>query len=169
MITKKINITRPHFPEGYLVNPGSLLTWEHVEMRLSSAVHYWLCSVRPDGRPHTVPKWAVWLDGRLYFDGSPETRHARNIALNPHVSVHLESGENVLILNGESCGIDRPDSELGIKVAQAYTSKYAARGYSPEPDQWDQGGLFVIIPCEVLAWTNFTSDPTKFVLSQEEK
>ena len=57
-------ITRPHFPEGYLENPRSMLPWSHVEQCLGSAKSYWLCSVHPNGHPHSVPKWGVWVEGR---------------------------------------------------------------------------------------------------------
>lgn len=156
-------ITRPHFPQGYVDKPKKLLAWSEVEGQLSEAIHYWLCSVRPNGRPHVIPKWGVWVDDCFYFDGSPETRHARNIADNPHVAVHLESGEKAVILEGTAHAVSRPSPELAEKVAQAYKAKYAALGYAPEPNQWDNGGLFEIVPHTVIAWTSFTQDPTKFI------
>lgn len=133
-------VTRPYFPKGYVENPKKTLPWSHVEQRLTDAKHYWLCSVRPNGRPHAIPKWAVWVNGRIYFDGSPETRHAKNIAENPYVSVHLESGEDVVIVEGTAKAVVKPSRELGIQVAQAYTTKYATMGYAPDPNQWDNGG-----------------------------
>ena len=80
---------RPRFPEGYAKAPKALLPWSYVERRITDAKNYWSCSVRPNGKPHAVPVWAVWLDSHIYFDGSPETRHARNIAHNPN-SVDLD-------------------------------------------------------------------------------
>ncbi|WP_287157063.1 pyridoxamine 5'-phosphate oxidase family protein [Chloroflexus sp.] len=157
-------ITRPHFPPGYVEQARALLPWSHVEQRLTHAINYWLCTVRPDGRPHAVPKWAVWVDGKLYFDGSPATRHARNIATNPHVVIHLESGEDVVIVEGIASAIDTPAPEIAPLIAQAYATKYATMGYAPDPHQWDNGGLFAITPHTVIAWTAFTEDPTKFVL-----
>lgn len=157
-------VTRPHFPPGYVDHPKSLLAWEQVEASLAEAKHYWLCSVRPNNRPHSIPKWAVWITNHLYFDGSPQTRHARNIAVNPFVSVHLESGERVVIVEGLAKEI-RPTLELARAVAGAYSAKYAAAGYSPEPDTWEAGGLFEIRPHTVIAWNSFTEDPTKFVFS----
>ena len=160
-------ITRPHFPKGYVENPKSLLTWSHLEQKLTDAVNYWLCTVHPDGRPHAIPKWAVLVDGKIYFDGSPETRHAKNIAENPQVTLHLESGSDVVIVEGEAVELQQPTCELGAKIARAYTKKYAELGYSPEPNQWDNGGLFKITLRKALAWTNFTEDPTKFVFETE--
>jgi hypothetical protein len=156
-------ITRPTFPPGYVDNPTSEVRWEFVAQQLTEAKNYWLCSAYPDGRPHVVPRWAVFVDGRIYYDGSPQTRHARNIMENPHVSLHLESGDQVVILEGTARPAEKPSLELGQKLAQAYQTKYTAHGYAPEPDQWDEGGLYVFTIQKALAWTDFPVDPTKFV------
>lgn len=155
-------ILRPLFPAGYIEHPKSLLAWEQVAPRLEEARNYWLCTVRPDARPHVVPLWAVWEDEKLYFDGSPQTRHAKNIAANPRVSVHLESGDQALIIDGLARAF-KPPAELAVRLAMNYARKYAASGYAPEPNQWDQGGLYEITPRSALAWTNFIDDPTKFI------
>jgi hypothetical protein len=160
-------ITRPHFPKGYVENPGELLPWSHVQRRLMDAKNYWLCTVRPNGHPHVVPKWGVWVEDKFYFDGSPDTRHARNIALNPSVSLHLENGDDVVILEGLAQALQKPSPDLALKVARAYSAKYAALGYAPAPDQWDHGGLFEITVHLALAWTKFTDDPTRFEFESE--
>jgi hypothetical protein len=157
-------MTRPHFPPGYVDNPKSTVSWEVVVQRLSASKDYWLCSVRPDGRPHAVPRWGVFVEGKFYYDGSPETRHARNIAENPHVALHLESGDEALIAEGTSVPAGKPAPELAERLAAAYCAKYEKFGYAPKPDQWDAGGLYVFTPQKVLAWTVFNEDPTKFVL-----
>ena len=82
-------ITRPKFPKGYVDKPVSFLTWDWVATQLTEAKHYWLCSVRPDGRPHVVPRWCVYVEGKIYYDGSPETRHAINLQSNPNITVNL--------------------------------------------------------------------------------
>ena len=160
---KAPSVMRPTFPEGYVEHPTGMLTWEHVVPRLVEAQSYWLCSVRPDGRPHAIPKWGVWVAGKLYFDGSAKTRHARNIAQNPQVVVHLESGDEVVIVEGHCKALGKPAPALADQVAQEYRRKYAAHGYAPQATQWDAGGLYAVTPCTVLAWTNFADDPTKFV------
>jgi nitroimidazol reductase NimA-like FMN-containing flavoprotein (pyridoxamine 5'-phosphate oxidase superfamily) len=156
-------VSRPKFPPGYVDKPKAKVSWSHVEEELINAKNYWLCSVRPNSRPHVIPKWAVWVEEKIYFDGSPETRHARNIAANQYVSVHLESGDKVVIVEGTARAVGKPDRELATKISQAYGKKYAKEGYAPKPDQWDEGGLFEITPYSAMAWTMFTLDPTKFV------
>jgi len=71
-----------------------------VEAQQQDAVCCWLCTVRPDGRPHAVPKWAVWANGMIYFDGSAERRHARSLALSPAAVIYLEGGEQAAIVEG---------------------------------------------------------------------
>jgi nitroimidazol reductase NimA-like FMN-containing flavoprotein (pyridoxamine 5'-phosphate oxidase superfamily) len=121
--------------------------------------------VRPDGRPHAIPRWGVFLEGRFYYDGSPETRHARNIVQNPHVSLHLESGTRVIIAEGGSRPVGKPERELARTIAHAYALKYTEDGYDPGPTQWDEGGLYEFTPHKFIAWTNFTEDPTKSTLA----
>jgi len=166
MTTPKIS--RPTFPKGYVDNPVSYVDWDWVAAQLTESKNYWLCSVRPPssdaqgGRPHVVPRWCVFVDGKIYYDGSPETRHAQNIAANPHISVHLESGDQVIILEGISIPAGKPSAELAKRLVEEYRRKYSQQGYSPEPTQWDEGGLYVFTPRQCIAWTAFTENPTKF-------
>lgn len=156
-------ITRPEFPKGYVDKPASYLTWAWVAEQLTVSKHYWLASVRPNGKPHVVPRWGVFIDNKFYYDGSPETRHARNILGNPNVTLHLESGEKAIILEGTSHPADKPDPEFAKQLAKAISAKYAVLGYSPEPNQWDEGGLYIFTPRQCIAWSKFNDDPTKFL------
>ncbi len=118
--------SRPIMP-GYGILPadagGGLLPWSWAVERLENARNYWFSTTRPDGRPHAMPAWAVWLDGVLYFEGSPLTRRARNLAANPALSVHLESGDDVVILEG-AVEVTSDPAEVRPVMA-AYAAKYA--------------------------------------------
>jgi Pyridoxamine 5'-phosphate oxidase len=164
---KPIKVTRPKFPKGYVDKPISFVTWDWVTRQLTESKHYWLCSVRPDGRPHVIPRWCVYVDGKIYYDGSPETRHAINIRSNPNITVNLESGMEVIILEGTSRMAEKPSPEMGKKLSHAY-KKYKDFGYAPGPNSWDGGGLFVFTPRQCIAWSSFTENPTKFVFEPEE-
>ncbi len=161
-------ISRPTFPKGYVEHPASYLEWDWVEKQLTESKHYWLCSVRPNGHPHVVPRWGAFIDNKFYYDGSPETRHARNIIENPYVTLNLESGERAIILEGTSRPAEKPSPEFAQRLAQTISGKYSASGYSPKPDQWDEGGLYVFTPRQCIAWSSFTQDPTKFIFDNEE-
>src|SRR5437660_10815397 len=96
-----ISVGPPQVPALYGIKPRKeYLPWSHARERLTGSRNYWICTVRPDGRPHSIPVWGFWLDDALYFGTSKTTRKARNLAHNPAVSVHLESGDDVIILEG---------------------------------------------------------------------
>lgn len=160
--------TRPKFPEGYGLpdTEEGLLDWPTVRERLVTSKVYWLATVRPDGRPHVVPRWGVWVNDRLYYDGSPETRHARNLdAGNHHVTMNLEDGLRAVIIEGISERTRAQTEGLGTELATAY-AKYHDDGYSPSADAWsdeDGGGLRVITPTTALAWFAYPTDATRFV------
>lgn len=163
----KPKIARPKLPKGYADNPTAYVDWKWVEAQLIEAKNYWLCSVRPDGRPHVVPRWGAFIDSKLYYDGSPETRHAQNIMENSQVSLHLESGNQVVIMDGSSRTAGKPAPEFARSLAEDIGGKYADQGYSPEPTQWDEGGLYVFTPRQCIAWTSFYENPTKFVFEEK--
>ncbi len=154
-------------PDGYGV-PDTLegtLEWPDVEARLVDALHYWMATTRPNGRPHVVPRWGVWLDGRFWYDGSPATVHARNLRSNDACTLHLESGSQAVILEGTSGPSDPPGPELGARLSAEFARKYADRGYAPEADAWegsDAGGLAVFTFAKALAWFEFPTDVTRF-------
>ena len=157
---------RPVLPDGYGIptDTQGLLTWADVEPRLEQSLHYWISSVRPDGRPHSVPRWGVWLDGRFWYDGAPTTRHTLNVEANPAVTLTLESGTEVVIVEGESEATRADPDGLGTRLSAAF-GKYADSGYSPGPDSWsgeDGGGLRVITPHRAMAWFAFPKDCTRF-------
>ena len=159
--------TRPSVPEGYGLpeTDEGLLDWAQVEQRLVAATHYWLATVRANGAPHVVPRWGVWLAGRFWYDGAPTTRHARNLEANPHCSLNLESGAEVVIVEGTSVAVRAAAEGFGARLAEAF-AKYDAAGYRPEADSWsgpEGGGLRVMTPARALAWFSFPTDMTRFI------
>ena len=157
---------RPAIPEGYGLpdTTQGLLEWAKVEERLTTALHYWLATVRPDGTPHVVPRWGVWLRGRFFYDGAPTTRHARNVERHPTCALHLESGAEAVIVEGASEATRADADDLGRQLAAAF-AKYHPLGYRPAADAWagaDGGGLRVLTPIRALAWFSFPADATRF-------
>lgn len=161
------SIDRPMFPIGYGIpdTDDSVLTWPDVESRLVASEQYWMATTRPDGRPHVVPRWGVWIDGGLFYDGAPTTVHVRNLATNSACVLHLENGWQAVTVDGVSGPAPSPGVEFGSRIAAAMSSKYGHRGYSPEADAWegpDAGGLCRFTPTKALAWFDFPTDATRF-------
>jgi nitroimidazol reductase NimA-like FMN-containing flavoprotein (pyridoxamine 5'-phosphate oxidase superfamily) len=144
---------RPSIP-GYGVpaDAAGVLPWSHAEDRLRQAKNYWVATAGPDGRPHAVPVWAVWLDGALYFGAGP--RSARNLEANPRVSIHLENGDDVVIIEGLAEAFADRDGALFPRVADAFAAKY---DYRPE-----EPSGYVLRPRVAYAWSSFPADATRW-------
>ena len=146
-------------PSGYGISVDSdgQLPWSWVEEQLTDRRSYWVCTTRADGRPHAIPVWAVWVDGVLLFSSDPTSTKGRNIAARPDVVVHLESGDEVVILEGRADPMDRARMSAFV---EAYDAKY---GYRVDTDNADFG-LYQLEPERVLAWreTDFPTSATRF-------
>jgi nitroimidazol reductase NimA-like FMN-containing flavoprotein (pyridoxamine 5'-phosphate oxidase superfamily) len=93
--------SRPHMP-GYGIPEArkGLLPWSWAQQRLKKSHNYWITTVRPDGSPHTMVVWGLWMDGRLYFSTGLQSRKARNLARNPHCIVCTENAAEAVIVEG---------------------------------------------------------------------
>jgi hypothetical protein len=91
----------------------------------------------------------------IYFGGSPNTRWSRNLAANPSVAVHLESGSEVVITEGRVDRISDAEDPRFEAADDAYEAKYKMRHGPP---------MWVLEPEVVIAWSNFPKDATRFRL-----
>ena len=157
-----VQVSRPRMPAEYGIPTSSegLLPWSHVGERMAAAKYYWLATVSANGLPHATPVDGLWLDDQLYFGGSPTTRWSRNLDHNPAVCVHLESGADVLILHGEA-KLHIPEYAFAVRLAEAAAQKY---GYTPQPELW-AGGVRVLRPRLVYAWSQFPQDVTRWTMA----
>ncbi len=132
---------------GIATEDTGLMSWDWVDGQMAKARSYWICSTRPDGRPHAAPVWGVWYEGVLYFSTDTESRKARNLAARPDVVVHLESGDDSVILEGVVEVIT--DRTLLRQVGKAYAQKYPP--YDPVGDE-TPGLWYALRPATALAW-----------------
>ena len=93
--------TRPHIP-GYGVpkSKKGLLPWKWAEDRLNKTREYWIATTRPDGRPHVMVVWALWMNGCIYFSTGASTVKARNLAQNPHCTMCADNAAEAVIVEG---------------------------------------------------------------------
>lgn len=141
--------------------PDRLLDWDSVDARLAAAHHYWLATVRPDGRPHAVPSDGLWLEARWYFGGSPTTVKHRNLLANPRATLHLEDARSAVIVEGR-CEIRMPGPEGAQRLVEQSKAKY---GYAPPVEAY-LSGVWTLIPRRVMAWTELHVDATRFLFPE---
>ena len=136
--------SRPHM-KGYGV-PKSMagaLSWDWAEKRLTDSHNYWLTSVRPDGAPHAMPIWGIWLDGAYYFSTSATSRKRRNLARNPHCVICNENAAEAVIMEGVA---QQPKEEEVPK--QAFTDYKRKYGWDLDPKL---GPVWMVRPKIVFA------------------
>jgi hypothetical protein len=152
---------RPYMPDyGIPTSTEGILPWSHVTERMTAAKYYWITTVSPEGHPHATPVDGLWVNDQLCFGGSPKTRRNRNLASNPAVCVHLESGIDVVILHGEAHALRVTDRDLAAQLAQGTIEKY---GYSMKPEDYlETEGVYAFRPRLVLAWSDFPKDATRW-------
>jgi Pyridoxamine 5'-phosphate oxidase len=141
--------TPVRLPDSYGITavPGERLPWARVEQWLTEGRNYWVCTTRPDGRPHSKPVWGIWMDDTLLFSTDPASVTGRNLAANPAASIHLESGDEAAILEGEV--VVEGDEGLLERFADAYQAKY---DYRPAVKNRSTPVL-AVRPRVVLSWT----------------
>lgn len=115
---------------GYGLPKGSkgLLPWNWAEQRLKKSHNYWITTVKPDGAPHTMVVWALWMDGRLLFSTGSKSRKSKNIAQNPKCVMCTEQANEAVIVEGIA---EIADAGARRKMLPPYERKY----------KFDMGGM----------------------------
>ena len=161
---------RPYMPDyGLAASDEGLLPWSWAEARLTTARNFWLATVRPDGRPHLMPIWAVYLEGVIYFSCGGESRKAKNLRTDPRCVIAAEVTGKPAGVSVEGTAAVVRDSTLIARIAAIYTEKYdfrvyaTATGIAIEPDDNEGDPLWVIQP--TVAFGNdedFTQTTTRW-------
>jgi hypothetical protein len=128
------------------------MTWAEIAERLSAPRQYWLNTTTPSGVPHATPVWGVVTEETLCFYSRRSTVKARNLAADPRAVVHLESGEEVMIVRGLLDDLGTP-AEVQYVVA-ALAVKYTR----PEDQQYLPSNdpafdvVYALRPQSAMAW-----------------
>jgi general stress protein 26 len=154
--------SRPRFHKSYGIwaadEGAGLLEWAWAAERLERAHNYWVSSASGSGRPHAAPIWGLWLDGAFYFSTARGSRKGANLAENPFAVVHLESGDEVVIVEG-------PVQEVSARkeldrLASAYGEKYTLEITFEDPGSV----VYALRPERAFAWReqDYPESATRF-------
>jgi hypothetical protein len=136
---------RADAPRMFGSQPESVpLPWTWATERLTAAPNYWISTTRLDNRPHSRPVWGVWLDGAVYF--STGSLAAVNLPRQPEITVHLESGSEVVIIEGRARLVD--DRTLVVRIVEEYNPKYH---WDMDPDALP-GPFYEVRPRVAFGW-----------------
>jgi nitroimidazol reductase NimA-like FMN-containing flavoprotein (pyridoxamine 5'-phosphate oxidase superfamily) len=135
-----------------------LLPWSWALERLNDAHNYFVATTRPDGRPHVMPVWGVWLDDALYFSTGAGSRKARNLAANASCTVTTERADEAVIVEGVA--EEATDAHALKRFVEVYKEKY----------DWEidtsGGGIYAVRPRAVFGFIeaadNFSKTATRW-------
>ena len=157
---------RPKLPEGYItMAPKGMVTWSSVERLLKASPYFWLATTNRDGGPHLIQQWGVWIDQQLFFDGSEETRWARNLARDPRISFGMQSGNSAAYGDGSVEIVRGVPVALARRIAAHYRAKYGPGfKYRPKGEQYVNGYSFRVRPQKLIAFDvkKFNTSATRF-------
>lgn len=156
--------SRPYMPGYGLLDAGQgtgLLPWSWAVERLKRSHDYWVATIRPDGGPHVMPVWGVWMDDALWFSSSRASRKARNLATNPRCAVTTDNPFEPVVIEGTAV-LNKDASAISRFVAatnEKYKTDYSVAFFSAESN-----ACFLVRPTWVFGLTesDFTGSPTRW-------
>jgi nitroimidazol reductase NimA-like FMN-containing flavoprotein (pyridoxamine 5'-phosphate oxidase superfamily) len=140
---------RPKFPKEWHVpnDPKLWITWEHMNDKLAKETVYWISTAGSRGRPHAVPVWGIWTQNSFYFETDPNSVKGRNLSNNGTIVVHVQDGNDTVILEGRARKEKR--SEKLNRLKKEYTRKYR---YTPDWSNERNQIVFRVEPRIAHAW-----------------
>lgn len=127
------------------------LPWSRAERQLEAVgqfdAHFFLSTVRPDGRPHVAGIGALWVDGKFYFVSGAGTRKSRNLAERADCVISVNLPDLDLVVEGSARKVtDGPTLQRLAELydaqgwpatveGDAFTAPYSAPSAGPPP--WD--------------------------------
>jgi PPOX class probable F420-dependent enzyme len=156
---------------GYGILPADqgsgLIPWAEAERRLAASHDYWVATVRPDGSPHSMPVWGVWVGGRLWFSSALTSRKARNLAADPRCTMTTDDARDPVVLEGvvERTGDAGEIAQFVAAVNAKYDASVTVEFQDPEVN-----GTFALRPVRAFALSgaDFTGSPTRWRFPHSE-
>lgn len=159
---KAPRVSRPRFHESYGIwaadEGAGLLDWDWATQRLERAHNYWVATASESARPHAAPVWGLWNEGVFVFSTARGSRKGKNLAANPFAVVHLESGDEVVILEG---AVEEVTARKDLdRLAAVYAEKYTLEITFGDPGSV----VYTLIPERAFAWreSDYPESATRF-------
>lgn len=146
-----VRVDRPRMRGYGLEGAGQegLLEWAWVSERMAASRNYWI-AVAPGGVPHVTPVWGIWWDDRLYFGAGRHSQKARALAADPRLVVHLESGDEVVILEGQAQRVSDP--AVFARLEPLYGAKYDYHPFEGTGAPKNNDPWYAVKVAKALAW-----------------
>jgi hypothetical protein len=157
--------SRPHMPGYGVLAPDQgtgLLPWSWARERLERSHDYWVATTRPDGWPHVMPVWGVFVDDALSFSSSRGSRKARNLAANARCAITTDNAFEPVVIEGTAELVQdlTAIAAFVININDKYQTDYTIDFFSAP-----ENVCFVVRPrwAFALVESDFTGSPTRWL------
>lgn len=121
-----------------------------------------VATLLPDGSPHVVPLWFVWLEEAVYVSCRADSRVHRNLVRDPRVALSVDRGRTWPELDGvlirgeaELLAPDHPGSKRATSAwFEKYRSSLAGSGFAAYTEQVAEPVLFRVRLDRVSPWSH---------------
>ena len=106
----------------------------------------------PTGRPHAMPIWYLWRDGKVLFHTGPNSKKMRNLRKNNRISVVVDTKAapyKVVVIEGTARELPE-DRVLGREMAIHYLGETMGARYADRPSE--PSTLVEVTPTKVISW-----------------
>lgn len=111
---------RPHMPGyGIATDTDDVLPWSWAVDLLNRGRNPVVGTMRPDGRPHAMPVWGLWLDDGYCFSTAITSVKSNNLQADPRCVITAGDGDDAVVVEGVA-----ELSELPAGFTEAYRRKY---------------------------------------------
>jgi beta-lactamase superfamily II metal-dependent hydrolase len=93
------------------------------------------------------PVWGIWKQNRFYFETAPNSLKGRNLSSNQSIVVHVQDGNDTVILEGTTRREKR--TEALNQLRKDYLRKYQ---YTPDWSNGQEQIVFMVEPKIIHAW-----------------
>lgn len=144
---------RPHAP-GYFKRDYTegLLPWSWAVDLMNRVRNPVISTVRPNGRPHAMPIWGIWLNDVYCLSTAITSVKSSNLKANPECVITSSDEDGDVVLEGRAELSELPDG-----FTEAYKGKYG--------EKIDEGPIWIVRPRVAFAFQandNFYKTATRW-------
>ena len=142
-----------------------MLEWRDAERVLRGSRYYWIATTDRDGAPHLIQQWGAWVGQAFWFEGSEETRWARNLARDGRLGFGGQVGTRAVMAEATVDVVRHVDPPVAELIAKQYGTKYGPTfSYRPKAAQYVKGHAFRAQPSKVILFDvkQFNTSATRF-------
>jgi nitroimidazol reductase NimA-like FMN-containing flavoprotein (pyridoxamine 5'-phosphate oxidase superfamily) len=130
------------------------LTAEEVDQFLIEQRTIRLATATPEGQPHVVPLWFVWVDHTVFINTTIGNVTVQNLQRNPAAAGSIDDGYSYAQLRGVlvSGRVEGADDDPRLDtVMHRWSEKYM--GGNPLPyARWKNRAWFRLVPEQLTSW-----------------